>query len=67
MSKAKPRRGPDAKVVIYSRIDPAAVAALDRIRESMRPRPSRAQLIDAAVAEYVERHDPGEQRQDATV
>ena len=47
---------PDAKIVIYSRIDPATIAALDAICQSMRPRPTRAQLIDAALAEYVERH-----------
>jgi predicted transcriptional regulator len=45
-----------AKIVIYTRISPATVAALDVIREAMRPRPSRAQLIDAALEEYVERH-----------
>jgi hypothetical protein len=42
--------------VIYSRIDRETVADLDAIRERMRPKPSRAQMIDAAVAEYVERH-----------
>lgn len=46
----------DAKIVIYSRVDPVTVDALDRICESMRPQPTRAQLIDAALAEYVERH-----------
>jgi hypothetical protein len=45
--------------VIYSRIDPATVAALDAIRGAMRPKPTRAQLIDAALAEYVERHGKG--------
>jgi hypothetical protein len=45
-----------AKIVIYSRVDPATIAALDQICESMRPKPTRAQLIDAALAEYVERH-----------
>lgn len=44
-----------AKVVIYSRIDPTTVAALDEICESMRPKPTRSQLIDAALAEFVER------------
>ena len=47
----------DAKIVIYSRVDPATVEALDKICEAMRPKPTRAQLIDAALAEYVERHD----------
>lgn len=46
----------DAKIVIYSRVDPATVAALDEICEAMRPKPTRAQLIDAALAEYVERY-----------
>jgi hypothetical protein len=48
-----------AKVVIYSRIDKATVAALDEMRARMRPKPTRAQLIDAALAEYVERHRDG--------
>jgi len=56
MSKPKERPQSDAKIVIYTRIDPVTVAALDAIREGMRPKPTRAQLIDAALAEYVERH-----------
>ena len=60
----------DAKIVVYSRIDPATVAALDAICASMRPKPTRAQLIDAALAEYVERHGrkdrPTERSNDAT-
>jgi metal-responsive CopG/Arc/MetJ family transcriptional regulator len=61
MSKRSSSIGPEAKekdpkVVIYSRIDPSAVAELDAIADDMRPKPSRSQLIDAAVAEYVERH-----------
>ena len=65
MAKRKPRRSPGAKIVVYSRISPDAVAGLDRIRASMRPKPTRAQLIDTAVAEYVERHDPGERKLNA--
>lgn len=45
-----------AKVVVYTRIERATVDALDDICESMRPKPTRAQLIDAALAEFVERH-----------
>jgi hypothetical protein len=57
MAKQKEERsGGDAKVVIYTRIDPGTVAELDAIRDGMRPKPTRAQLIDAALAEYVERH-----------
>jgi hypothetical protein len=56
MAKQSKQPDGDAKVVIYSRLDPATVAALDAICESMRPTPTRAQLIDAACAEYVERH-----------
>lgn len=56
MVKRKVRPQSDAKIVIYSRIDPGTVAALDAICQSMRPKPTRAQLIDAALAEYVERH-----------
>jgi hypothetical protein len=56
MAKRKVRPQSDAKIVIYTRIDPATVVALDAICDSMRPKPTRAQLIDAALAEYVERH-----------
>ena len=59
MNKKPGRPKSDAKLTIYSRIDPATVAALDAIRDSMRPKPTRAQLIDAALAEYVERHGAG--------
>jgi hypothetical protein len=62
MARRKDHPESDAKIVIYSRIDPATVAALDAIRESMRPKPTRAQLIDAALAEYVERHGKGERQ-----
>lgn len=54
---------PDAKITIYSRIAPDTIEALDRICELMRPKPTRAQLIDTALAEYVERH--GKARHDA--
>jgi len=46
----------EAKIVIYTRVDPMTVSALDEIAAGMRPKPTRAQLIDAALAEYVERH-----------
>ena len=55
----------EAKIVIYTRIDPATVAALDAIRGAMRPKPTRAQLIDAALAEYVERRASGNRREKA--
>jgi predicted transcriptional regulator len=42
-------------MVIYTRVDPSTVAALDELCEAMLPRPTRAQLIDVALAEYVER------------
>jgi hypothetical protein len=44
------------RIVIYTRIKSETVEALDAIRESMPFVPSRAQVIDAALAEYVERH-----------
>lgn len=61
MARNKPAESA-AKVVIYSRIDPATVAALDEIADAMRPKPTRAQLIDLAVAEYVERHGAASKR-----
>lgn len=54
-----PRRGrpPETgKVAIYSRIDAAAIDALDAIVKGMDPKPTRAQLIDRAVREFVERN-----------
>jgi metal-responsive CopG/Arc/MetJ family transcriptional regulator len=52
----------DAKITIYARIDPKTVEALDEMCRTMRPAPSRSQLIDAACAEYVERHAKGQHR-----
>lgn len=51
-----PKPESEARIVIYTRVDPSTVAALDAICESMPVKPTRAQLIDAALAEYVERH-----------
>lgn len=42
------------KEVVYCRIDPKTIAGLDQICESMRPKPTRAQLIDFVLADYVE-------------
>jgi len=56
VAKRKDTDESEAKIVIYSRIDPATIKALDAICDAMRPKPTRAQLIDAALAEYVERH-----------
>lgn len=58
MTKSVGRPKGEPKIAIYCRVAPPTVAALDRICESMRPQPTRAQLIDAALAEYVERHGP---------
>ncbi len=52
----KPGRPKTAKKMIYCRVAHATVEALDRICESMPVKPTRAQLIDAALGEYVERH-----------
>jgi predicted transcriptional regulator len=46
----------DPRIVIYTRIKSETVHALDEIRESMPFTPTRAQVIDAALAEYVMRH-----------
>ncbi|HWE96135.1 MAG TPA: ribbon-helix-helix protein, CopG family [Tepidisphaeraceae bacterium] len=48
------------------RVDPEVIAALDEIAASMRPTPTRAQLIDVAVAEYVERHGKAARRKNET-
>ncbi|MDB5292909.1 MAG: hypothetical protein JWL69_4150 [Phycisphaerales bacterium] len=65
MAKNTPKES-GAKVVIYSRIDPVVITALDEIAASMRPTPTRAQLIDVAVAEYVERHGKAAKRKSET-
>ena len=62
MAKRAKTDASEAKIVVYTRIDPRTITALDEIREGMRPQPSRAQLIDAALAEYVERHGKGERK-----
>jgi hypothetical protein len=59
MDKKRGRPKGEPKVVVYCRVAPDTIAALDRLCQAMRPVPTRAQLIDAALAEYVERHDPG--------
>lgn len=44
-----------SKMPLYCRINREAVERLDAIAAEMRPQPSRAQLIDLAVQEFVER------------
>ena len=61
MASAKPKhaggRPPDpSKLAVYSRIDRQAIADLDGIAKGMDPTPTRAQLIDRAVREFVERN-----------
>jgi hypothetical protein len=56
MNKKRGRPKSEPKEVIYCRVAPETIAALDRICDSMPVKPTRAQLIDAALAEYVERH-----------
>lgn len=45
-----------SKTPVWCRIDTAAIGALDAMAGSMDPQPSRAQLIDRAVREFVERN-----------
>jgi hypothetical protein len=56
MSKQQKDEHSDARIVIYTRIKSETVDAIDEIRESMPFTPSRAQVIDAALAEYVQKH-----------
>jgi metal-responsive CopG/Arc/MetJ family transcriptional regulator len=44
------------KLMIYSRIRGDLIARLDDISAEKRPVPTRAQMIELAVEEYVERH-----------
>lgn len=59
----------DSRIVVYTRIKSETVHALDEIREAMPFTPTRAQMIDVALAEYVEKHAPTKQHHlsDATV
>ena len=54
-----------SKMAIYCRIDRQAIAGVDEIAASMDPQPSRAQLIDLAVREFVERNK-GKGKREAT-
>jgi predicted transcriptional regulator len=45
-----------AKVPVQARIDPDAVAALDKMAEAIRPRPTRSEMVAMAVEDFVERH-----------
>lgn len=56
MAAKKPRGRPkgEPKEVIYCRIAPSTIVGLDQICESMKPKPTRAQLIDSVLADYVE-------------
>jgi hypothetical protein len=56
MSKRTKADGRDDRIVIYTRIKSETVQAIDEIREGMPFTPSRAQVIDVALAEYVGRH-----------
>jgi hypothetical protein len=55
MSKKDAKEGED-RIVIYTRIKSSTVQALDEIRDAMAYTPTRAQVIDVALAEYVEKH-----------
>ncbi len=58
MAKDQKKRGRPAdptKIIIWSRIDAGAIKAIDAIADTMKPKPSRAQLIDLAVQEFVEK------------
>jgi hypothetical protein len=60
MAKKTTSRGRPAdpsKIPIWCRIDKKAIGAIDQIARTMDPRPSRAQLIDLAVREFVERRN----------
>lgn len=54
-----------AKIIVNTRIDPENVAKLDEIAETIRPRPSRSEMVDLAVSEYVQQHHPGTSKKKA--
>jgi predicted transcriptional regulator len=45
-----------AKIIVNARVDPDVVDKLDQIADAMRPRPSRSEMVDLAITEFVERH-----------
>jgi hypothetical protein len=61
MADSTNKRGRPAKpgkLGIYSRIDKGTVEKLDKIAQAMQPQPTRAQLIELAVQQYVDRNPP---------
>lgn len=62
MAKRAELKDWDGKTVIYMRIDKKIVSGLDQICESMPTKPKRTQLINAALAEYVDRHAKHDRR-----
>lgn len=54
--KAEPAKKP--KETVTCRIDVDSLAKLDQIASAMTIEPTRSQLIDLAVREYVERNYP---------
>jgi hypothetical protein len=55
-AKGRSAKAGEAPVVIYTRLKSTTVEALDEIRGSMPLTPTRSQIINEALAEYVERH-----------
>ena len=53
--------GADGKQIIYMRVATTIVTALDKMCGAMELKPTRAQLINAALSEYVRRHSPKNQ------
>jgi hypothetical protein len=56
MTKRAKNELPESRVVIYTRIKSETVDALDEIRKALPFTPTRAQVIDVALAEYVGKH-----------
>lgn len=52
------REGSEPKVIVNARVDAEAIQKLDAIAAEMRPKPTRSQMVDVAVQDYVARHQP---------
>jgi hypothetical protein len=55
MTKRAKNDASESRVVIYTRIKSETVDALDEMRAAMPFTPTRAQMIDFALAEYVKK------------
>ena len=54
-----PQETEQATIVVYMTITPSKAVELDNYRSTLRPMPSRASVLRAALAEYLKRQEEG--------